>query len=215
GSAVLVEAARAKALRERVIRHHVRRDVPGEIRAALPAGLGVAQIIGIEVVAVSGIVTARGRHAGVEAAEARDHAALHGVFELVMARADRECQDLRNDIEVGGQEEGRLLGFAQLILKERGAVVLNTRALHVRARDRSDVRQAADFAIRGTRRDGLVLPGGLVIQLVVLVVGADDAAQAPVVRRTEAQFVLLVQVLLGRVPGGTRREAGRLQAWGG
>ena len=49
-------------------------------------------------------------------------------------------------------------------------------------------------AVRGARRNGLVHPGGLVVELVVLPERADDAAHAPVVRRAQAELVLLVLV---------------------
>src|ERR1700682_1509823 len=49
GTAVLVETARAKALRERVIHHDIRRDMPGQIPAGLVAGLGVPEIRRVQV----------------------------------------------------------------------------------------------------------------------------------------------------------------------
>src|SRR5256885_10591795 len=48
-AAVLIEAARAKALRERVVHHGVRCDMPGEVRTALEAGLAVLEIRCVEV----------------------------------------------------------------------------------------------------------------------------------------------------------------------
>src|SRR5258707_7489748 len=48
-AAILVEATRAEALRERVIHHDVRCDVPGQIPAALVAGFGVLEILRVEV----------------------------------------------------------------------------------------------------------------------------------------------------------------------
>src|SRR5882672_5622395 len=48
-AAILVEATRAEALRERVIHHYVRCDVPGQIPAALVAGFGVLEILRVEV----------------------------------------------------------------------------------------------------------------------------------------------------------------------
>ena len=41
-AAVLVETAGAIALRERVVQHHVRRDVPGQVRATAETRLGAA-----------------------------------------------------------------------------------------------------------------------------------------------------------------------------
>ena len=83
-----------------------------------------------------------------------------------------------------------------------------------RAGDRADVRQAAAVArrsrraIRGAWRNGLVVPVGLVVQLVGLPEGARDRAKAPVVRRADAEFMLLVLVFLGRMPERAGREAG-------
>src|SRR5208282_1495670 len=100
-----------------------------------------------------------------------------------MARAGRDRQHLWKDVEIAGREERRLLGIAILILIERGVVALNTGILDVCAGECADVRQAAGIAIarrawrgvRGARGDVLVHPSGLVVELVVLVVGADDA----------------------------------------
>ncbi len=86
--------------------------------------------------------------------------------------------------------------------------------------ERAYVREAAGVAIarrprrgvRGTRRNGLVTPAGLVEQFVVLPKRAGDRAQTPLVRGAQAEFVLLVRIALDRVPGGTRRETGRREA---
>ena len=44
-----------------------------------------------------------------------------------MARARGDGQHLRDDVEVGGGEERRLLGVAILVLIERGVVALDPR----------------------------------------------------------------------------------------
>src|ERR1700676_950335 len=132
-----------------------------------------------------------------------------------MTRAQGGRQYLRDQIVVDRYEEGGLLGGAHRVLIERGVGALNTWVHDGRAGDRADVRKAAVVArrprsaIRGTRRDGLVVPAGLVIQSVVFPKGAGDCAQTPLVRRAQTKFVLLVGVALDRVPGGFRREAGR------
>src|ERR1700733_355830 len=213
GAAVLIEAARAKALRIGVVHHHIRRDVPGEVAAALEARFGIAQVLGVEVVAEGRIVAAAGGCPPLEAAEARENAALIVVFELEMARAGRQRQYLRNNVEVGGSEESRLLGVAILVLVEGGIVPLDPRILYVRAGESTDVRDAigiarrAGRAVRGAWGNVLVHPGGLVVELVILEKGAGDAAQTPIVRRAEAQFVLQVLVLFDGGPGGARRVA--------
>src|SRR6516162_6073665 len=114
---ILVESARAKTLREGVVEHDIRRDVPGEIRAAANAGLGVGKIVMVQVVAV--VRRAKGgrrvgvgivRHvaaigstgdettvqAALEAAETSERASLHGVFEAEPARARGDRQGLGN-----------------------------------------------------------------------------------------------------------------------
>src|SRR5438105_14836324 len=87
-AAVLVEAARAEALRVRVVHHDVRRDVPGEIAAALVAGFGVGEIRRVEVEARAAPASA-GPHACLEATERRQHAAGHGVVEAEMRSEER------------------------------------------------------------------------------------------------------------------------------
>src|ERR1700694_5912055 len=52
--AALVEAARPKALRERVVHHGVWCDVPGEVPPALEAGLGVGEPRVVQVIAEIG-----------------------------------------------------------------------------------------------------------------------------------------------------------------
>src|ERR1700722_16943836 len=215
-TAVLVEAARAKALRERVVHHDIRRDVICEICSVLEAGLGVAKIGFVEVEFIR--ETPGGRFALLEAAETADDATLQEVLEQVVTRAHRGRQYLRNHIEVDRQEERRLLGVANLVLIERSIVALNTGIHDARPGSRADVRKAAGIArvdawnpARGAGRNRLVAPAGLVEQLVVLVICADDAAQAPLVRRAQADFLLQVLVFLDRVPDGAGREASRLE----
>src|ERR1700678_222529 len=151
GTAALIEAARAKALRIRVVHHHIRCNVPGEVASALETRFGISQVLSVEVVAEGRIVAAGSGGSPLEAAEARKYAALIVVFELKMARAGRQRQYLRNDVEVGGSEESRLLGVAILVLVERGIVPLDPRILHVRAGESADVRQAVGIA-RAARR---------------------------------------------------------------
>ena len=215
-AAVLIEAARAKALRERVVHHGVRCDMAGEVRTALEAGLGVLEIRCVEVVRVKWIVAATGWHAAFEAAETGEHAARRGVVEAEMTRAGGDRQHLRNQVEVDGGKEGRLLGFTHGVLIEGGGGGMNAWVHHGRPGKRAHVREAAGIAItrrprrgvRSTRRNVLVTPAGLVQQLIVFPKRAGDRAETPLVRRAQAQFVLLVRVAFDRVPGGARREAG-------
>src|SRR5882762_4065470 len=145
-AAVLVEAARAEALRERVIHHYVRCDVPGQIPAALVAGFGVLEILRVEVEGGSGPAST-GRDASLEATETGQDAASQGVLEAEMPCTERHRQHLRNQIEVDGGEESRLLRFAHLVLVERGVVALYPGIPHRRAKP------------RGTKRQHLFLPG--------------------------------------------------------
>src|ERR1700730_17814953 len=98
--AVLVEAARPKALRERVIHHDIRCDVPGEVPAALEAGLGIREPRVVQVVAEVGAgrwgnMASSLRRAPLEAAETGRDTARRGVVEAEMTRAQRERQHLR------------------------------------------------------------------------------------------------------------------------
>src|ERR1700683_186682 len=148
--AVLVETARAKALRVGVVHHHILGDVPGKITAALEAGLAVGKIVLVEVVTRATLAPA-GRQAGLEAAEARHDTAGHGVIEAKVPRAGRQRQYVRNQVEVERGEESGLLGLAHLVLVEGGVVALNPRVLHGRAGEGADVRQAAGIARRARR----------------------------------------------------------------
>ena len=138
-----------------------------------------------------------------------------------MARAQGDRQDLRNQVEVQRREDSRLLGSTPRVLIERGIVVLDAGILDAGAGERADIREAAGIArrarqaVRGARRYGLVLPTGAVEEFVVLVVRADDAAQAPLIRRAQTNFVLHMLIALGRSPRSARREAGRRERVGG
>ncbi len=162
-----------------------------------------ARFCGVQVVGVSlDWAAARRRRASLEAAETGEHAAGRGVVELEVARADREGQHLRNQVEVDRGEEGGLLGLAHRVLIEGGVIALHPRIHDGRAGERADVREAAGRCpgplCRRTRRNVLVVPAGLVVQLVVFPEGADDRPQPPLIRRAQAEFVLLVGVALDR-----------------
>ena len=165
-STVLVEAARPKALRPCVVHHEIRRDVPGQVSAALEAGLGVVQILRVEIV-IAG-ETSGGRRPALVAAETAADAALRGVVEVEIPRADRERQHLRYQVVVDRGEESQLLRVARGVLREGGVVALNTGIRHRRPGCRAYVRKAAAIArsarraVRRTRRHGLVQPAGLV-----------------------------------------------------
>src|SRR5580700_3941153 len=197
-TAVLVEAARAKALRERVVHHGVRCDVPGEIATALEAGLGVVEIRPVKVERESWIVASTGGHAALEAAKTRKDTAGRGVVEAEMTRARRQRQYLRNQVVVNGCEERRLFGFAHGVLIEGGGGGINPWIRDGRPGKSAYVCEAAAVARRswrpvcGTRRNGLVIPPRLVEQCVVLPKHAANRAQAPFVRSAQPEFVLLM-----------------------
>src|ERR1700674_2169473 len=141
-AAVLVEAARTKALRVRVIGHDIRRDVPGQIRAALETGLGVAEIRRVEVETGgyrTGDVAPTGNDPGPEAVKTAKDAAFRSGVEAVMDSPRRERQDLRNQVEVRRGEESGLLGGAHRVLIERRGGGLNTGIHDGRAGERADV----------------------------------------------------------------------------
>src|SRR5579859_1975150 len=195
--AVLIEPARAKALRVRVVHHDVRRDVPADVSAALEAGLGIRKPRVVQVVAVVGArrrsdVAPGRRDASLEAAETGKDAARRVVVEAEMARADRGRQYLRDQIEVDRREEGGLFGGADGVLIERRVRTLNAGVLDRRAGDRTDVREAAVIArrsgrtIRGARRNALVVPAGLIVQGIVFPKRTGNGPQPPVVRRADA-----------------------------
>src|SRR5215472_1928977 len=98
---------------------------------------------------VAAVVGARGVktvQSPLEAAEAREHAALHGVVEAEIARAGSERQSLGNQVVVPGGEEGELLNLTHLVLVEGGVIALHPRVPNRGARDRPDVGQAAGIA---------------------------------------------------------------------
>src|ERR1700722_388181 len=130
-----------------------------------------------------------------------------------MAGAQRERQNLRDEVEGQRREDGGLLGFATRVLVEGSVVVLNTGIFDAAPGESADIREAAGIArrsrraVRRARRNALVHPGGPVEEFVVFVVRADDAAQTPVVRRAQANLVLHVFIALGRPPGRAGRKA--------
>src|SRR5262249_60691922 len=96
-----------------------------ELPAAFPAvpgclGVGRSQVGGPAVAAARG-------QALLEAAETSGHAALGIVIELEMARACRDGQHLRNDVEIQRGKECSLLGLAHRVLVERCVLSLDTR----------------------------------------------------------------------------------------
>ena len=77
----------------------------------------------------------------------------------------------------------------------------------VAARPRLHIVEAADVDGRRAGRNRLIGPIGVVVDLELFPIDAADAADAPVIRRAHAEFVALVGVLLGFLPGGGRRVA--------
>src|SRR5450631_4704008 len=128
GTATLVEAARAKALRVGVVNHRVGRDMPGHIDAALVAGLAIRQVLRVKVVRERRQTAVR-LNALLEAAETARNAACGRVLEDEMPRPGGERQHLRNQIEIERGEEGGLLGRAPCVLVEGRVVILDTRVL--------------------------------------------------------------------------------------
>src|SRR5665213_780671 len=144
---VLVEAARTKALREGVVHHEIRPDVPRQVAAALEAGLAVLQVLGVEIVGIR--ETAGGRRALFEAVETAADTARRGVLEAEMTRAQRERQHLGNQIDVDRRKESRLLGFTHCVLIEGGLGTLHAGIHDRRAGDRADAREAAGITRSG------------------------------------------------------------------
>src|SRR6185437_11219986 len=106
--------------------------------------------------------------------------------------------------------EGGLLGLAHRVLIEGGVITLHPRIHHGRAGKRADVAEAAGVsrpAVRRTGRHVLVVPAGLVVELVVLPEDAGDRAQPPLIRGAQAELMLLVGIALDRAPGRARGEA--------
>src|SRR2546430_16556328 len=104
--------------------------MPVEVRTALKAELGVFEIRCVEVVRVKRMVAATGWHAVLEAAETGKDAARRRVVEAEMTRAGGDRQHLRNQGEVDGGKEGRLLGFTPGVLVERGGGGGKARVYH-------------------------------------------------------------------------------------
>src|SRR5262249_12694192 len=113
--------------------------------------------------------------------------------------------------EIERAEEGRLLRLADRVLVEGRVVVEDAGILHRRPGDRTNIGEAAGGrrrrAVVGAGRHGLVEPARLVIEDVLFPERAENAADAPLIRGTQAQLVLLVNVALAGVPGCARREA--------
>src|SRR6185437_3952346 len=179
----------------------------------LEAGFLAGEVLLVEIGHV--VEAAARRHTLFEAVEAAGDAAPERVVEAVVARARRQRQHLRYQIEIDRAEEGCLFDLAGGVLEEGDAVVLSARIFNRGTRGRADVREAAGVsgcarrAVRGAGRYGLVQPIGLVEQLVGLVERADDAADAQILRRAQADFMAHVLVALLFPPGGARRVAAR------
>src|SRR5581483_12016127 len=137
----------------------------------------------------------------LEAFETAAHAADRGVVEAEVTRAGRDGQDFRDDVEVEGGEEGGLLRLTHRVLVEGRIVALDSRILYRGPWRGADVEEAVCVVRGRARRHGLVVPTGLVPQLVGFPEHAADGAQPPVIRRAEAEFVLLVGVALVLEPG--------------
>src|SRR5207244_3109629 len=93
-------------------------------------------------------------------------------------------------------------------IEESDVGVTYVRVVGRRARPRLDGEEAVDVEPgRGTRRNRLVEPIGVVENTVLLPVCANGAADSLILRRAQAQLVALVRVSLVLVPRRTRRVA--------
>src|SRR5581483_9682569 len=142
--AVLIEATRAESLRVGVVEHQIGREMPGEVAAALEAGLGVAQVGPIQVEGLRLAADCGG--SAVKAAETACHAAVGGVVEAEVARPGGDGQDLRNDVEVHRCEEGRLLCLAYGVLVKGSRRRVDAGEDDGRSRGGADVCEAAGVA---------------------------------------------------------------------
>src|ERR1700734_603211 len=114
-----IEATRPKTLRVGVVRHDVRRYVPGQVAPALEAVLGLVQ--------VDREAATAGRSAGsVENVDGGRGAALHAelrtLLELIVvevARTAGQRQYLRDQIKIDGGEKCSLPVTAPHVLAER------------------------------------------------------------------------------------------------
>ncbi len=195
-----VERAGTIALRVGVVEHRVRRDVPGDVSAALE-GVGDRRR---EALAIRYV------HAGSWVAVLRTDLLLD-VLEVACAAGDRE--HLRDDVEVGRREHRGLLVAALQILAEVGVVVAGRRI--DRRLHRGHIRQADGPARERSRkvfgragRDCLLQEVHVVLDLKIFPVSPEEAAQPPVVRRRRPDLVALVRALEIVVPAHDRRVAG-------
>src|SRR5262249_1627754 len=114
-------------------------------------------------------------------------------------------------------KECSLLGLAHRVLVERCVLSLDTRIPYGGIRRGADVRKAATVTrracrtVRCARWNVLVIPAGLVVQLVVLPEDPGNGAPAPFIGSAQAEFVLLMRITLVREPRRTGREAGGCQ----
>src|SRR6202021_3910226 len=97
GTGRTVEAARAEALRKGVVRHEVRRDVPGQVAAAAEAAFGLVQVDAEAATARRGagpIGNIVGRRRGDELRTPRE------LIVVVVTRSAGQRQYLRDQIKI-------------------------------------------------------------------------------------------------------------------
>ena len=156
-----------------------------------------------------------GQHILAACARRVDRAQLEFLV-LKPARAGRYRQHFGNDVEIERSEEGGLVVAALRVFAEgrvRAARIWDrSRSSRDRARRRRDTPARRPTCAandrRGAGRDGFVVEIHVVVDVELFVVGADDAAQAPVARRADAGLRWLRCVFCDRVvPARDRRMA--------
>src|SRR5262249_35629985 len=113
-------------------------------------------------------------------------------------------KDFRNDVEVTGQEGRPLQNGAGGVVEESDIVVALLRIVRGRARPGLHIVEAIHVVAGRAARHGLVSPVRVVVNLELFPIQAAAPAQAPVIRRADAQLLAQVGVLLGLLPGGRR-----------
>ena len=168
-------------------------------RALLPEGVVRFGASGGDVGAVRGRAGSEvGRRRELLAVEAAHIAASLAVIVLEVTNAAGDRQRVRDQVEIDRGELRQLLVAALDVVEEpRRRVRGDRRASPATAGAARSSRTLSPVGRAG--RNGHVRPLGLVDDLVILPVRADEAADAPVVRGAQAQLVALVRVA-SRVP---------------
>ena len=196
-----VIAAGPVALRPGVVEQDVRRCVVGDVGAAPEAVGAVLLVEGCEIQRAGGAGVGAGIAVIGVAAEAADLGAFLEVVELEPPRAAGHGQHLRDDVEIGGAEDGVLLVAAREVVEEPGVGARRARVVQRGAGQGRDRHEAGC---------GEVVEIRAVADLEILVVETADTAQAPRVGRAEPYLLAEMGVVLGIDPGGAWRVALRV-----